>query len=78
MDTPGFSSLYTEGIEAVDLKEYFPELAAFTGKCRFHMCNHISEPGCLVKDAVSNGKISPIRYNNYVMIYKELKEKRKW
>ena len=78
MDTPGFSSLYTEGIEAVDLKEYFPELAAFTGKCRFHMCNHISEPGCLVKDAVSNGTISPIRYNNYVMIYKELKEKRKW
>jgi ribosome small subunit-dependent GTPase A len=78
MDTPGFSSLYTEGIEAVDLKEYFPELATFTGKCRFHMCNHISEPGCLVKDAVSNGTISPIRYNNYVMIYKELKEKRKW
>lgn len=78
MDTPGFSSLYTEGIEAEDLKLYFPEIAAYTGTCKFNMCNHISEPGCLVKKAVSNGRISKMRYDDYVMIYNELKEKRKW
>lgn len=77
MDTPGFSSLYTEGIEAEDLKLYFPEIAAYTGTCKFNMCNHISEPGCLVKKAVSNGRISKMRYDDYVMIYNELKEKRK-
>ena len=42
------------------------------------MCNHISEPGCLVKKAVSDGRISKMRYDDYVMIYNELKEKRKW
>ena len=75
MDTPGFSSLYTEGIEAEDLKLYFPEIAAYTGTCKFNMCNHISEPGCLVKKAVSDGRISKMRYDDYVMIYNELKEK---
>lgn len=78
MDTPGFSSLYTEEIEAEDLKLYFPEIAAYTGTCKFNMCNHISEPGCLVKKAVSDGRISKMRYDDYVMIYNELKEKRKW
>lgn len=78
MDTPGFSSLYTEGIEAEDLKLYFPEIAAYTGTCKFNMCNHISEPGCLVKKAVSDGRISKMRYDDYIMIYNELKEKRKW
>lgn len=78
MDTPGFSSLYTEGIESEDLKLYFPEIAAYTGTCKFNMCNHISEPGCLVKKAVSDGRISKMRYDDYVMIYNELKEKRKW
>ena len=78
MDTPGFSSLYTEGIEADDLKLYFPEIAAYTGNCKFNMCNHISEPGCLVKEAVNDGRISKMRYDDYVMIYNELKEKRKW
>ena len=77
MDTPGFSSLYTEGIEAEDLKLYFPEIAAYTGTCKFNMCNHISEPGCLVKEAVGDGRISKMRYDDYVMIYNELKEKRK-
>lgn len=78
MDTPGFSSLYTEGIEAEDLKLYFPEIVAYTGTCKFNMCNHISEPGCLVKEAVGDGRISKMRYDDYVMIYNELKEKRKW
>ena len=72
MDTPGFSSLYTEGIEAEDLKLYFPEIAAYTGTCKFNMCNHISEPGCLVKKAVSDGRISKMRYDDYVMIYNVL------
>ena len=79
MDTPGFSSLMVdEDIEAEDLKNYFPDMLPYTGKCRFNMCNHISEPGCLVKAAVSEGRISSVRYDNYCQIYKELKERRKW
>lgn len=78
MDTPGFSSLYIDSLECDELKAFFPEIAVYTGKCRFHMCNHISEPDCLVKEAVEKGEISRIRYDNYVMLYNDLKEKRKW
>lgn len=78
MDTPGFSSLYVDSLDCNELKDYFPEIAVYTGKCRFNMCNHISEPDCLVKAAVDKGEISRIRYDNYVMIYNDLKEKRKW
>lgn len=78
MDTPGFSSLMVDGIEACELKNYFPEMLPYTGKCRFNMCNHISEPECLVKEAVARGAISSVRYDNYCQIYKELKERRKW
>jgi ribosome biogenesis GTPase len=78
MDTPGFSSLYITGIEAEDLKNYYPDISKYSGKCRFNMCNHISEPDCMVKNEVANGEISSVRYDNYVMLYNELKEKRKW
>ncbi len=78
MDTPGFSSLYVNDMECGELKEYFPEIAKFTGSCRFHMCNHINEPDCRVKQAVAKGEISKTRYENYVSIYTDLKEKRKW
>jgi ribosome biogenesis GTPase len=78
MDTPGFSSLYIAGIEAEDLKNYYPDINKYSGKCRFNMCNHISEPDCMVKNEVANGEISSVRYDNYVMLYNELKEKRKW
>lgn len=78
MDTPGFSSLYIEDIEPTDLKEYFREFEAFNGRCRFHGCVHIQEPDCLVKKAVENGAISKLRYDNYMQLYEELKNKRRW
>ncbi|MBR1815794.1 MAG: ribosome small subunit-dependent GTPase A [Lachnospiraceae bacterium] len=78
MDTPGFSSLYIEGIEAEELKYYYNEFNEYEGKCRFNGCIHINEPECAVKEALSDGHISSLRYDNYKLLYEELKEKRKW
>lgn len=77
MDTPGFSSLYTEGIEKEDLRMFFPELQTYEGQCRFQGCVHVNEPGCKVKEALEEGKIAQSRYKNYQMFYEELKEKEK-
>ena len=65
MDTPGFSSLYANDFEKEELKYYFPEFAEYEGSCRFHGCDHVHEPGCLVKQAVEEGKIHHIRYEDY-------------
>ncbi len=78
MDTPGFSSLYVGDIEKEELKAYFPEFAGYEGTCRFHGCGHVHEPGCGVKAAVEEGKIHPIRYQNYIGIYEELKSRRRY
>jgi len=79
VDTPGFSSLYFNDLEADDIKYYFKEFRQYEDSCRFHGCNHINEPDCAVKSALENNKISQSRYNNYRMFYDEIKDiKRKW
>lgn len=78
MDTPGFTSLYINEIEAGELKDYFPEFESYEGRCRFKGCVHINEPDCAVKDALDAGQISRNRYDNYVTLYEELKSQRRY
>ena len=78
MDTPGFSSLYFNDFEKEELKYYFREFASYEGQCRFQGCDHVHEPGCAVKEALEEGKIHPVRYKNYLEMYTELKEKKRY
>ncbi len=78
VDTPGFSCLYLDDMEEQELKEYFPEFGEYEGRCRFLGCRHIREPDCAVKEACRQGKISPVRYENYLGLYEELKDKRRY
>ena len=75
LDTPGFSSIELFGIEKEELGDYFPEIAAHAGNCRFRGCAHLAEPDCAVKEAVDNGEISKGRYENYQLLYEDLKKK---
>ena len=77
-DTPGFSSIYLEDISPQELKQYFPEFVPYEEDCRFTSCMHVGERECGVKAAVEQGKISRLRYDDYVMLYQELKEKKKY
>ena len=78
MDTPGFSSLYLTDIEEQELKDYFPEFREYEDQCRFQGCRHIHEPGCAVKEALNNHKISSLRYEDYLGLHEEIKEKRRF
>ena len=78
MDTPGFSSLYVNDFEKEELKYYFREFASYEGQCRFQGCDHVHEPGCAVKEALEEEKIHPVRYKNYLEMYTELKEKKRY
>lgn len=78
IDTPGFSSLYLENLEANELKNYFPEFEPYEQNCRFLGCVHAKEPDCAVKAAISNREISKERYDSYLSLYEELKEKRRY
>lgn len=74
-DTPGFSS-YEVGVEAEDLKYYFREFNKYS--CKFNDCHHVNEPGCGVKAALENGEVEDTRYESYIRLYEELKNRRKY
>lgn len=78
MDTPGFSSLFLPEMEKEDLPRYYMEFARYEPFCRFQGCSHISEPDCGVKEALAKGAVHPVRYENYRMLYEELKNRRKY
>ncbi len=78
MDTPGFTSLHIAEITKEELGGFYPEFKRHEPYCRFGGCAHISEPGCGVKDAVEQGLISRVRYENYKALYQELKDIRRY
>ena len=78
LDTPGFSSLGLFDLEKEDLAQYYPEFAAYEKYCKFGGCSHVNEPVCGIKDAVAEGAISRVRYENYCLLYEELKGLKKW
>lgn len=78
LDTPGFSSMFIADMAENELKDHFPEFGTYQEECRFLGCVHIGEPVCGIKAAVADGKISESRYENYRLLYQELKDKRRY
>lgn len=64
IDTPGMRELgmcdVQDGIE-----DTFDDIAEIVQQCRFSDCSHISEPGCAVRAALSEGKLSEQRWKMY-------------
>ena len=77
LDTPGFTSLRMDDFEKEEIEEGFREILRYKN-CRFAGCSHIHEPDCGVREALLNGKISKSRYDSYVKMYEECKEKRRY
>lgn len=80
-DTPGFSSFDTEQMELVvkeNLQYAFPDFAPYLGRCQFHDCAHLKEPGCAVLQAVKDGAIEPTRHSSYTRLYERAKEIKPW
>ncbi len=76
VDTPGFSLFDTADITEQQLCQYYDDIMPYAGECKFSSCLHDNEPQCGVKEAVSQGEISKTRYQRYLQILKEVKEKR--
>ena len=77
IDTPGLREFALMDIEKNELSHYFPEMKTLITKCRFNNCMHIDEPGCAVKHAIEEGKISADRYISYLNILGTIDTK-KW
>lgn len=74
IDTPGIKDMGVSGLHPDELVAFYPEIAALMGRCRFNNCSHEHEPGCAVKQAVEDGRLSPTRLQSYVNLYARLED----
>lgn len=72
IDTPGMRELGMWDVSS-GLDEAFSDVTSHFGKCRFSDCQHRSEPGCAIKEAIANGELSNERWNSYQQIMREAK-----
>ena len=75
IDTPGIREFGLVDIPRQELSHYFPEMRSRLNECQFNNCLHINEPGCAIKKALEEGKISLERYVSYGMMLDSIEEK---
>ena len=71
IDAPGIRGFGLVDIAPEELSTYFPEMLREMDRCRFKPCTHTHEPGCAVKQAVEEGRISAERYQSYLGMLEE-------
>ena len=80
-DTPGFSTFETDKYSIIrkeELSRCFREFEEFEGECKFRDCSHTKEKGCMVIEAVEDGRISRSRHENYCAMYEDAKKIKEW
>lgn len=65
IDSPGIREFGLWHLEPEQITQGYPEFKDFLGTCKFRDCKHLSDPDCALRDAVEQGKIHPIRFENY-------------
>ena len=66
VDTPGLREFGLTGMGKHELGHFFPEIRSRMNQCRFNNCLHQNEPGCVIEEAVTAGKIAPTRFRSYL------------
>jgi ribosome biogenesis GTPase len=70
VDTPGIRSIDVTGA-AAGLGAAFAELDELAPGCRFRDCRHNREPGCAVREALADGRLSRDRLDRHRKLEKE-------
>ena len=68
IDTPGVKGFGTIDFNVEEVAHYFPEIFRESADCKYNNCTHIHEPGCAVKRALEEHRISESRYASYLSI----------
>lgn len=70
IDTPGMRELGMWDVSN-GLGEAFLDVEQFLGKCKFSDCQHQSEPGCAIKEAIDSGILPRERWESYRKLKRE-------
>ncbi|MBK8660069.1 MAG: ribosome small subunit-dependent GTPase A [Bacteroidetes bacterium] len=73
IDTPGIREFGIMDFKPEEISHYFIEFRDLIPQCKFNNCLHENEPGCAVKKAYQEGRISEERFVNYLNIMLDYK-----
>ena len=68
IDSPGIREFGLQHLDNQTVAAGFVEFSPFLGVCKYRDCQHINEPGCAIIQAVNDGRISQLRWQNYCNI----------
>ncbi|MEJ2766746.1 small ribosomal subunit biogenesis GTPase RsgA [Photobacterium sp. MCCC 1A19761] len=74
IDSPGVREFGLWHLEPEQVTEAFVEFRDYLGGCKFRDCKHGDDPGCLIREAVEDGKIRRERYDSYHRIIDSMSE----
>jgi ribosome biogenesis GTPase len=69
IDTPGMREL---ALSEADVSKTFADIEELAQNCRYKDCEHESEPGCAVKQAIEDGALCAERLASYKKLQQEL------
>lgn len=72
IDSPGLQEFGLHHVSLDDLAHAFVEFRPYIGRCRFHNCRHLVEPGCAIEAATGEGQVDPRRLAAYRAMAQEL------
>ncbi|MDG2944332.1 small ribosomal subunit biogenesis GTPase RsgA [Exercitatus varius] len=65
IDSPGIREFGLWHLDAEQITKGYREFQDFLGMCKFRDCKHLNDPQCALREAVEQGKIHPVRFDNY-------------
>ncbi len=74
IDTPGIRELQLSDCES-GLEDTFDDIMQFISQCKFNNCQHDTEIKCGVKNALESGELEQRRWENYLKLQNEQKER---
>jgi len=72
IDTPGIRELQLSDCET-GIEDTFDDVSQFLGGCKFSNCQHQTEKGCAIKDALESGELELRRWESYQKLQGEQK-----
>ena len=73
IDNPGMREVHLWLAEG-GLAEAFEDIVELAAQCRFSDCGHETEPGCAIRAALADGRLSRERWESYRALERELAE----
>jgi ribosome biogenesis GTPase / thiamine phosphate phosphatase len=71
VDNPGMRELALTEVDADAAAALFDDVEVLADRCRFRDCEHQSEPGCAVREALARGDLDPRRLDSYRKLHRE-------